>query len=78
MAAMFDIFSRLPDGSPLWLESVEGFEQAQRRLNGLMRVHPGEYFVYSEEKGGVICRVPERVEEDQNQPGSSAGNRRGR
>jgi hypothetical protein len=59
MEPVFDIFSRLPDGSPLWLESVEGFEQAQRRLSGFARTQPGEYFIYSEKSGGVICRVSE-------------------
>jgi hypothetical protein len=59
---MFDIFSRLPDGRPMWLESVEGLAQAQQRLDGLARLHPGEYFIYSEEGGGVVRRVPE--EED--------------
>ena len=59
---MFDIFSRLPDGSPLWLESVEGLAQAQQRLDGLARLHPGEYFIYSEKAGGVVRRVPEEDE----------------
>ena len=61
MEPIFDIFTRLPDGSPLWVESVAGFEQARRRLSGLERVHPGEYFIYSEQRGGVICRVTESV-----------------
>ena len=67
MEPVFDIFSRLPDGSPLWLESVEGFEQAQRRLSGLARTQPGEYFIYSEKSGGVICRVSELGFENQNE-----------
>lgn len=64
MEPIFDIFSRLPDGSPLWVESIAGFEQARRRLSGLERVHPGEYFIYSEQRGGVICRVPENLAEN--------------
>jgi len=65
MEPIFDIFSRLPDGSPLWLESVKGLDQARQRLHGLARVHPGEYFIYSEQRGGVICRVPDDVPEDE-------------
>lgn len=61
MEPIFDIFSRLPDGSPLWVESIAGFEQARSRLSGLERVHPGEYFIYSEQRGGVICRVTENA-----------------
>jgi|HubBroStandDraft_6_1064221.scaffolds.fasta_scaffold2657771_1 hypothetical protein len=58
LGPMFDIFSRLPDGSPLWLESVEGLEEARKRLDGLARVRPGKYFLYSEKTGGVVGRVP--------------------
>ncbi len=55
---MFDIFSTLPDGSPLWLEAVEGLDEARQRLYGLLRSRPGEYFIYSEKTGGVVERVP--------------------
>lgn len=57
MESMFDIFSTLPDGSPLWLEAVEGLEAAKRRLRGLARIRPGNYFIYSERNGGVVERV---------------------
>ena len=59
MEPIFDIFSRLPDGSPLWLESIEGLAKAQERLERLAKLNPGEYFIYSEEAGGVVRRVPE-------------------
>jgi hypothetical protein len=54
---MFDIFATLPDGSPLWLEAVEGLNQARERLSGLMQARPGSYFIYSEKTGGVVERV---------------------
>jgi len=57
MEAMFDIFATLPDGSPLWLEAVEGLNQARERLSGLMQARPGAYFIYSEKTGGVVERV---------------------
>jgi hypothetical protein len=59
IGAIFDLFSRLPDGSPLWLESVQGLEAARSRLNGLSRVRPGEYFIYSEKTGGMVGPVSE-------------------
>jgi len=65
---LFDIFGRLPDGSPLWLESVEGWEQAKRRLNGLARLRPGSYFIYSEKTGGVVRCLPEEEGEDARKP----------
>jgi len=57
MEAMFDIFATLPDGSPLWLEAVEGLEEARRRLRGLAQAGPGNYFIYSEKSGGVVERT---------------------
>jgi hypothetical protein len=60
MEPIYDLFSRLPNGSPLWLESIEGLEQAEKRMEVLARLRPGdEYFMYSENGGGVIRRIPE-------------------
>jgi hypothetical protein len=59
MEPIFDIFRTLPDGSPIWLESVEGLQQAKRRLNWLAQLQPGRYFIYSEKTGGVVERFPE-------------------
>jgi hypothetical protein len=56
MEQMFDIFATLPDGSPLWLEAVEGLDEAKKRLDGLVRSRPGNYFIYSEKTGGVVER----------------------
>jgi hypothetical protein len=52
-AAIFDIFLRLPDGKPMWMESVEGLEKATKRLNELMIRVPRHYFLYSETSGAV-------------------------
>lgn len=57
MEPMFDIFVTLPDGSPLWLEAVKGFDEARRRLNRFARARPGNYFLYSEKTGGVVERI---------------------
>jgi hypothetical protein len=60
MEPIYDLFSRLPDGSPLWLESIEGLEKAERRMDALVRLRPSdEYFIYSENGGGVVRRIPD-------------------
>jgi hypothetical protein len=56
MRTIFDIFKRLPDGKPLWIEAVEGLAEARAQLHRLANATPGEYFIYSERKGGVIER----------------------
>jgi len=56
MASVFDIFSTLPDGTPLWMGSVEGFDEARSRMSRLAKNRPGKYFLYSEESGEVIGR----------------------
>ena len=57
MKSIFDIFKRLPDGKPLWIEAAEGLAEAKVQLSRLAAATPGEYFIYSERNGGVIERL---------------------
>jgi hypothetical protein len=54
MRPKFDIFKRLRDGTSLWILAVEGLEEARNRMNRLAVVVPGDYLIYSEEKGLVV------------------------
>jgi hypothetical protein len=54
MVAKFDIFKRLPDGHPLWVKAVEGFEEAKQQLARLADNSQDEYFIYSAQKGCVV------------------------
>jgi hypothetical protein len=53
----FDIFKRLRNGKPVWITSVPEIEEARLRVNQLEGIAPGEYLIYSEEKGLVVERV---------------------
>jgi hypothetical protein len=53
MKAIFDIFARLPDGGPIWIECVEGVNEAKRRVSELSLIAPREYFIYSETSGAI-------------------------
>lgn len=55
MMAKFDIFKRLPDGHPLWVNAIEGLEEAQAQLVRLYVTSPGEYFIYSSQNGGIVA-----------------------
>ena len=54
MRPKFEIFKRLRDGTSLWITAVEGLEEARNRINRLAIVVPGNFLIYSEEKGRVI------------------------
>lgn len=63
MAAKFDIFERLADGHPIWIQSFDNLEQAHDRLKQLARDADGDCFIYSEEKGIVEFAHGERATE---------------
>jgi len=45
-SATYDIFRKLPAGEPVWVEAVQGLEDAKSRLNELVSVRPGDYYIY--------------------------------
>ena len=47
MNQTFDIFKRLADGRPEWVEAVEGLEEASTRMSRLASNSPSAYFIYS-------------------------------
>jgi hypothetical protein len=53
METTFDIFARLPDGKPIWMESVEGLAKTNKRVHELTLIAPNDYFVYSEQSGSI-------------------------
>jgi hypothetical protein len=57
MVAKFDIFKQLRNGTSLWIAAVEGLEQARNRIARLAVIGPGDYLIYSQEKGLIVERV---------------------
>lgn len=53
MTKIVDIFARLPDGSPMWIEAVDGLEKARARVRELGQTAPRDYFLFSEQNGRV-------------------------
>jgi hypothetical protein len=49
-----DIFLRLPDGKPLWVESILGYEDAKLRLEKLIQSTPGDYFLFHANTGEIV------------------------
>jgi hypothetical protein len=54
MEMKFDIFMRLPDGKPLWVEAVEGYEKARVQVQKLIQVSPGDYFIFNSRTGQIL------------------------
>jgi hypothetical protein len=50
----FDLFGRLPDGKPLWIEAVSELDAAEKDADRLSRIFAVEYFIYSEKAGRVV------------------------
>ena len=62
MQTKFDIFKQLRDGTSIWITAVDGLEEARNRINRLGVIGPGNYLVYSEEKGLIVERVNKEQE----------------
>ena len=53
MDRIVDIFARLPDGSPIWVEAVDSLSWARARVRELSKTAPSDYFIYSERNGRI-------------------------
>jgi hypothetical protein len=54
MEQKLDIFLRLPDGKPLWVECVLGYEKAKLKLEKLLQSTPGDYFLFNARTGEIV------------------------
>ena len=54
MEIKFDIFLRLPDGKPLWVEAVVGYERAKKKIENLAQASPGEYFIFDSRTAQIV------------------------
>lgn len=58
MGAIYDVFRKFPDGQ-VWVEAVEGMENARKRVMNIMNAEPGEYCVYDLAKKTIVLEVSE-------------------
>jgi hypothetical protein len=56
--AKLDIFKKLPDGQPIWIKAVNGFNEAKLQLTQLAASSPGDYFIFNTRTGQVIDENP--------------------
>ncbi len=54
MNQTYDIFSDLAETGPIWIQAVQGLENAKARVTELLQAHPGNYFIYDSLAAKVI------------------------
>jgi hypothetical protein len=55
----YDIFKDLPEGGPIWIEVVQGLENANSRLLELCETHPGKYFIFDPATSKIVGSTAE-------------------
>ncbi|MGH9699977.1 MAG: hypothetical protein ACRD5R_05605 [Candidatus Acidiferrales bacterium] len=56
MDLTYDIFKRLPDSTPLWVEAVVGLEEAAKRVESLSDAAGGAYLMYDPRIASFVDR----------------------
>jgi hypothetical protein len=54
MDGAYDIFKKLSTKNAVWVETVQGFEQAKKRLLHYTSISTDEYFVFDAAQGQFI------------------------
>jgi hypothetical protein len=52
--ATYDIFRKDAAGNPIWLEAIEGLDQAKARVRHLRASGTGEYLIFSPAINGFL------------------------
>jgi hypothetical protein len=55
MNETYDIFRELADTGPIWIEVVQGLDNAKARLTELLEAHPGNYFIFDPLAAKVVA-----------------------
>ena len=53
----FDLFAGSGDKDAMWLETVEGLDNARSRMERLAAQVPGQYFVFSVHNCAVVAKT---------------------
>jgi len=59
MNSKYDIFVKIPETPLTWIESVEGIDEAQKRLISLAASKPGDYFIWDLSEHKFVEQVEE-------------------
>jgi hypothetical protein len=54
----YDIFRKLDDGTPLWIQQVGTLDDGKKCVQTLINASPGEYFIRDASTGEIIFKAP--------------------
>ena len=57
MGLGFDIFRKLDDGTPLWVQQVATLDDGKKHLDALIFAAPAEYFIRDASTGEIVHRL---------------------
>lgn len=58
MISSLDIFRKDARGYPVWIDSVQDFDDARHRMSQLAQAIPGEYFIFDQRTHSIVASVP--------------------
>ena len=64
MCDQYHIFRQLPDGAPLWVDTVSSLEEAQERLTALAKTEEAHFGIFHAREGRFVTPFPTNVAED--------------
>ncbi|HTP43068.1 MAG TPA: hypothetical protein VMG82_00045 [Candidatus Sulfotelmatobacter sp.] len=67
-AITYDIFKEDPSGNPLWVEAVEGLEQAMNRMEELAAGGDCDYYLFCAQAGKVVRRLKRKTARPDDKP----------
>jgi len=70
-AITYDIFKEDASG-PLWVEAVEGLEQAMNRMEELAALEDADYYLFCAPVGKIVRRLKRRSAPPDDKPGDKS------
>jgi len=64
----YDIFKDDAEGSPLWIEAVDGLDQAMNRMEELAASDDSDYYLFCSQVGKIIRRIKRRSPRPEDKP----------
>ena len=68
MGLGYDIFRELSDGEPLWIAQAITLQEAQEKLETLVRTVPAKYFIRDAASAKIVAQAELNTSKEVNNP----------